>query len=97
MTDEQRSDQQTGTGSPRTAGGVSGEPAELGAEVEESVLTGATSTSDPARGDDLEANRSGSGGSGGPAEADPSVEGSTGETMAELLGGEESARPEPEG
>ena len=84
----------TGTGSPRTADdGLQQPGAEGNAPPDPEVTTGATSTSQPASADGVDVNRSGSGGSGGPVEADPSVEGSTGQSMSELLGGEDDTEP----
>lgn len=84
MTDEQHPDVQLGTGSPRS---------ELAADVTE---PNAGPPSDGPRSsaalpDDIEPNRSGSGGSGGPMgeDAETSEEGSTGQSMEELLGSNE--------
>ena len=87
----------TGTGTPRSADDGLPQPgAESGAatraETDPAVVTGMTSTSQPAAADEVTINRSGSGGSGGPVENDPSVEGSTGQSMSELLGGEEETQ-----
>jgi hypothetical protein len=87
MTDEQRPDIQLGTGSPRS---------ELDADVTQPDAGPPTDgpPSSAALPDDIEPNRSGSGGSGGPMgeDADPSEEGSTGQSMDELLGGDEVER-----
>ena len=76
-------EQQSGTGAPRSAddglqekGALAGDAPDVTAEE----LTGMTTSSHPADADDLEINRSGSGGTGG-ASAD-------GESMEELLSGE---------
>jgi hypothetical protein len=85
MTDEQRPDIQLGTGSPRS---------ELDADVTQPdqapIPTGPRSSD--ALPDDVEPNRSGSGGSGGPMgeDADPREEGSTGQSMEELLGSDQA-------
>ena len=70
---------QTGTGTPRSAD-------EQMPRTE--AATGALG-SHPADADETSINRSGSGGSGGPATADdPDAEGSTPQSMDELLGGD---------
>lgn len=80
MTDEQRPDAQLGTGAPRSE--LESEPVET------------TVPPDPAD-DQPNPNRSGSGGSG--ASTDPSAdameEGSTDQSMDELLGGQEHDAP----
>lgn len=58
-------------------------------ELDQAVVSGAQSTADPAGADDVTMNRSGSGGSGGPATPDESVEGSSGQSMSELLTGDD--------
>lgn len=58
-------------------------------ELDQAVVSGARSTADPAGADDVTMNRSGSGGSGGPATPDESVEGSSGQSMSELLTGDD--------
>jgi len=80
----------TGTGSTRAADdGLPQEGAYSGGEdVDPAISTGARATSDPAHSDELNINRSGSGGSGGPVEADD-AEGSSGASMSELLTGED--------
>ena len=87
MTDEQRPDIQLGTGSPRS---------ELDADVTQPDSGPPTDgpRSSAALPDEVTPNRSGSGGSGGPMgeDADPSEEGSTGQSMDELLGRDEAAR-----
>jgi hypothetical protein len=82
----------TGTGAPRSADeglvGTAG-TAKAGGRPD-----GDRGTS-PAGGiAETQVNRSGSGGSGGPATPDPSVEGSTGSSMSELLSGEDDAEPQ---
>ena len=84
-------EQQSGVGTPRSAddglqeeGAFAGEAPDVTAEE----LAGMTSTSHPAQSDELDANRSGSGGTGGPATDDRDAEGSTPESMEELLTGE---------
>ncbi len=80
----------TGTGTPRSADNGLPQPgAQADVPGDPDVVSGMTSTSDPASADDVTINRSGSGGTGGPVEADRSVEGSTGQTLNELLGDEE--------
>ena len=70
---------QTGTGTPRSADEA----------MPRAVATGGSLGSHPADADETRINRSGSGGSGGPAtEDDPSAEGSTPASMDELLGGD---------
>lgn len=104
MTSEQRPDIQLGTGSPRSelASDVAeptGDPDATGhtaidpsdtLRVGRSGETTLGAESDPALPDDIEPNRSGSGGSGGPMgeDADPSEEGSTGQSMDDLLASE---------
>jgi hypothetical protein len=90
----------TGTGTPRSDDrGLDDHPgASPSAPVDPALVTGATGTSHPADADELTINRSGSGGSGGPAAtdaaADPAAEeGSPPESMSELLSGEEHSEP----
>ena len=74
---DNREDQQTGTGSPRSAETgdlVSGE-ASKSEPTEDSVVTGATTSSHPAAADDTAINRSGSGGTGGPADDEEPADG----------------------
>jgi hypothetical protein len=52
------------------------------------------STSHPAFSDEVTINRSGSGGSGGPVEGEES-DGSTGQSMSELLSGEDDIEDVP--
>lgn len=70
-----------------------GQPAQ-DEELDQAVVSGTQATSDPAGADDVTINRSGSGGSGGPATPDESVEGSTGQSMSELLTGDDDAEPD---
>ena len=83
----------TGTGSPRWADdGLPQAGAKSSQPADQAVVTGMTSTSHPAESDELNINRSGSGGSGGSVDSSEDLEGSTGETLAEQLGGEEEAK-----
>ena len=71
---------QTGTGTPRSADEA----------LPREVAVGGAVGSHPADADGTNVNRSGSGGSGGPAtEDDPNMEGSAPQSMDELLGGTE--------
>ena len=91
-----RDDNLTGVGTPRSADdGLPEEGGLAGGEVDREIETGATSTADPASADEVRINRSGSGGSGGPSTPDPSVEGSTGSSMSELLAGEDDEERQP--
>ena len=84
----------SGTGAPRSPDDRTPQAgAESDAPADPAVTTGMRSTSQPAAADEVTINRSGSGGSGGPVDADPSVEGSTGQSMSELLGGEDQSGP----
>ena len=75
---------QTGTGAPRSAD----------AALPRTEAQGGMPGSHPADADETNINRSGSGGSGGPAtEDDPSMEGSTPASMEELLGGDPEGSP----
>jgi hypothetical protein len=70
---------QTGTGAPRSADQA----------LPREQATGGDIGSHPAEADETNINRSGSGGSGGPAtEDDPNAEGSAPASMDELLGGD---------
>jgi len=53
-----------------------------------SIVRGATTSSNPAQATDIDANRSGHGGSGGPSEpgADAKEEGTVDQSMEEMLG-----------
>lgn len=97
MSDKPRSPdehEQSGTGAPRSPDdGAPQAGAGSDAPADPAVTSGMRSTSQPAAADEVTINRSGSGGSGGPVDADPSVEGSTGQSMAELLGGEDQSGP----
>ena len=119
MTDEQRPDIQLGTGAPRSE--LETEPAEPAtADPERPTMTpmvrndsladpGMVTTlgvgSHPAFADDVEPNRSGSGGSGGPSDprAPAHEEGSGGQSMDQMLGGDDraaetrSGTPDPRG
>ena len=98
MTDKPRSPDEhdlTGLGTPRSADDGLPQPGGLDdAPADPAVTSGMRSTSQPAFSDDVTINRSGSGGSGGPVESDASVEGSTGQSMSELLGGEDETEPD---
>jgi hypothetical protein len=74
---ETDNESQTGTGTPR-----SGDEARPGGEAVSDDVT-----SHPADADELHVNRSGSGGTGGPSTVEGESEGSTPESMDELLGG----------
>lgn len=83
----------TGTGTPRSADdGLPQPAADSEPDIDPAVLSGMKSTSQPASADGVTMNRSGSGGSG-PAQHDESVEGSGGESLSEMLGGEEETEP----
>lgn len=87
----------TGTGTPRSADDGQPQPGVLAgtdAAADASQEAGRETTAQPAQADGLNINRSGSGGSGGPATPDPSVEGSTGQSMSELLAGEDDTEPQ---
>jgi hypothetical protein len=75
---------QTGTGTPRSADEA----------LPRSEAAGGDIGSHPADADDTNINRSGSGGSGGPAtEDDPNAEGSTPQSMDDLLGADREGSP----
>ncbi len=83
---------QTGTGTPRSADdGIQQQGAtpdrEATADERAEAIAGTTS-SHPAESDELNVNRSGSGGSGGASTSEPGLEGSTPASMEELLGGD---------
>ena len=88
----------TGTGTPRSADDGFQEESAVGDrsahDVDSAISVGATTSSHPADADDIEMNRSGSGGSGGAATNDAGTDGSTPATMDELLGGDPSGGPE---
>jgi hypothetical protein len=103
MTDEQRPDIQLGTGAPRSE--LESEPAEPNVAGEDrptltpmvrndsladpGMVTAVGVGSHPALADEVEPNRSGSGGSGGPVDPDAPAqeEGSGGQSMDQMLGG----------
>jgi hypothetical protein len=63
----------TGTGTPRSADDGLQEPGAVGdrdAPVDPAITVGATTSSNPAAADEVDINRSGSGGSGGPSVGD---------------------------
>ncbi len=71
MSDNPREPEQqqwTGTGTPRSADDRPHE--EDAPEVDPAVIVGATTSSHPADADEVDINRSGSGGTGGPAVGD---------------------------
>lgn len=82
---------QTGTGTPRSADDGRQEPGAVGdrdAPADAATAVGGTTSSHPADADETQINRSGSGGSGGPATSEATQsEGSTPASMEELLGG----------
>ncbi len=87
--------QQRGTGTPVSAddytddAAMRHEPA-ADEDVDPAVITGATARSNPAAGDEIDPNRSGSGGSGGGSAPDAEgEEGSGQESMDEMLSSEE--------
>lgn len=88
----------TGTGTPRSAddgfqqGGAVGDRSAH--DIDPAISVGATTSSHPADADEVEINRSGSGGSGGAATNDAGADGSTPSTMDEMLGGDPSGEPE---
>ena len=109
-------DPQLGTGVPRSefdqtpvasasANDSHGVDGEQTSDREEAGIVATSGTgSHPARPDDIQPNRSGSGGTGGPSEpgVSPLEEGSTGESMEQLLGGrdqllDEEPEPAPRG
>lgn len=92
---EQDPTQQRGTGAPVSAddylddAAMRHEPT-ADDDVDPAVVTGATARSDPAAGDEIHPNRSGSGGSGGGSALDAEgEEGSGQESMTEILSGHE--------
>ena len=88
---------QTGTGTPRSADDGRPEagatPDHVTSDDERAALTGATTSSHPAESDDLDVNRSGSGGSGAASTSEPDGENSAPQTMDELLGGDSEGSP----
>lgn len=100
MTDDRRASENprspehhdlTGTGTPRSADDGLPQPGAYAhtPEADESVAAGSASIADPASADEVRMNRSGSGGSGGPATGGEDLEGSTPASMSELLTGED--------
>jgi hypothetical protein len=95
-------EEQSGTGEPRSARGPTAQ-AERGTDrqgsgrAEEAVDRGAARGSQPALDEELHPNRSGSGGSGGPATGDApgEQEGSGSHSMEEMLGGTSESRASP--
>jgi hypothetical protein len=92
---EQDPTQQRGTGTPVSAddylddAAMRHEPT-ADDDVDPAVVTGATARSNPAAGDEIDPNRSGSGGSGGGSALDAEgEEGSGQESMTEMLSGDE--------
>ena len=82
---------QTGTGTPRSADDGIQEPGALGdreAPGDPAASVGGTTSSHPADADETEINRSGSGGSGGPATPEGDAAGSSPASMGELLAGD---------
>jgi hypothetical protein len=89
----------TGTGTPRSADEGMQEQGAIGdrsmnSDVDPSITVGATTSSHPAEANEVDVNRSGSGGSGGASTNDAGADGSTPATMDELLGGDPSGGPE---
>ena len=74
---DNREDQQTGTGTPRSAqrGDSVGGKAGDSDTTTDPVVVGATTGSHPAASDDVQINRSGSGGTGGPADDEEPADG----------------------
>ncbi len=88
MDEFQHARQHTGTGTPRSDDdGRPDDAPPLGEGVDPAVVVGAQTDSAPAGSPEVDVNRSGYGGSGGPGAGDPSEEGSTGATMEEMLQG----------
>jgi hypothetical protein len=85
-------EQQTGTGTSRSADDGLQEDGALAGnapDVTAAAMGGRQSTSHPAESDELNINRSGSGGSGGATTEGEEQEGSTPASMEELLTGED--------
>jgi hypothetical protein len=88
--------QQRGTGQPVSADDYTDDAAmrhepTADDDVDPAVITGATARSHPAAGDEIDPNRSGSGGSGGGSALDAEgEEGSGQQSMDEMLSGDES-------
>jgi hypothetical protein len=71
-------DSQTGTGTPRSADdGLSeeGALADNSGDVDASIVVGGTTSSHPSAADEVDINRSGSGGTGGPMTDDEPADG----------------------
>lgn len=84
----------TGTGTPRSADdGLPQRSSEATNRGDRAVETGMEVSSQPAFSDGLTINRSGSGGSGGPVDGSEDLAGSTGQSMSELLSGEDDSKP----
>jgi hypothetical protein len=84
----------TGTGTPRSAGDRFQESGAVGdgaivADVDPAIAVGGTTSSHPSAADEVDINRSGSGGTGGPTTDDAGL-GASSESMEEMLGGEPS-------
>jgi hypothetical protein len=81
----------TGTGTSRSDDDGRQEPGAVGdryARADPAVVVGATTSSHPADADEIQINRSGSGGSGGAATDDENRDGSTPVSMEDLLAGD---------
>jgi hypothetical protein len=72
-----RDQEYTGTGTSRSddTGVVDATPVAPPTDVDPAIVTGATTSSHPSAADGVEINRSGSGGTGGPATDEPETEG----------------------
>ena len=101
MSDQERD--QTGVGTPRSSDRGQGGGTRTGAPTSShhedgAIVTGASTSggpgSDPDRGG---MNRSGSGGSGGPGAESGAEEGTSGESMNEMLSGEPGSGERPAG
>lgn len=88
-----RSTNQAGAGGPRSADtGNPGDGSRPDGELRDpAISTGARTSAHPTEQGAGGANRSGNGGSGGPGTGDPGQEGSTGQSMEELLTGDDDA------
>jgi hypothetical protein len=81
----------TGTGTPRSADDGRQEPGALGdrtTPADPAVVVGATTSSHPAAADEVQINRSGSGGTGGASTEDDYVDGSTPTSLEDQLAGD---------
>ena len=94
MEDRLGSTTQTGLGTPRSADDHVAEAEPPVQEVDAAISTGARVGSHGSEHGTGGANRSGMGGTGGPGTGDPSQEGSTGQSLEELLTGEPAEEPE---